>query len=69
MGLGQNRDDELDALHDWRNREYRAGRFSTADDVDKAIALVKPFQADMAVWFANQHALLMKRGMGGADTS
>jgi hypothetical protein len=66
MGLGQNRYDELDALRDWRNRKYRAGQFSTAAEVEEAIALVKPFQADMAIWFANQHAVLMKRGLGGA---
>jgi hypothetical protein len=66
MGLGQNRYDELDALRDWRNRKYRAGQFSTLAEVEEAIALVKPFQADMATWFANQHAVLMKRGLGGA---
>jgi hypothetical protein len=65
MGLGQNRYDELDALRDWRNRKYRAGQFSTPAEVEEAIALVKPFQAGMAIWFASQHAVLMKQGLGG----
>lgn len=65
MGLGQRRYDELDALRDWRNRKYRAGQFSTAAEVDEAIALVKPFQADVAGWFGQQHPVLMKQGLGG----
>jgi hypothetical protein len=65
IGLGQGRFDELDALRDWRNRKYRAGQFSTINEVNEAIALVTPFQADVAAWFANQHPALMKRGMGG----
>ena len=65
MGLSQSRYDELDALRDWRNRKYRAGQFSIAAEVEEAIALVKPFQADMAIWFAGQHAVLMKQGFGG----
>src|SRR5690606_20354816 len=42
VGLGQARYDELDALRDWRNRKYRAGQFSTIEEVNEAIALVKP---------------------------
>jgi hypothetical protein len=66
MGLTQRRVDELDTLRDWRNRKYRAGKFSTPEEVDEAIALVTPFQADVAAWFAAQHPRLMKQGMGGA---
>ncbi len=65
MGLGQGRFDELDTLRDWRNRKYRAGKLSTAAEVEEAIALVKPFLADVACWFAGQHPVLMKQGMGG----
>lgn len=65
MGLGQARYDELDTLRDWRNRKYRAGKFSTLAEVEEAIALVTPFQADVASWFAAQHAALMKQGMAG----
>ena len=68
LGLGQGRFDELDALRDWRNRKYRAGQFSTAAEVEEAIALVTPFQAEVARWFADQHPVLMKQGMGGAAT-
>lgn len=64
MGLGQSRFDELDALRDWRNRKYRAGQFSTSAEVEEAIALVTPFQADMAAWFAKHHPVLMKQGLG-----
>lgn len=66
MGLSQARFDELDALRDWRNRKYRAGQFSTLAEVEEAIALVTPFQAAMAAWFAKQHAVLMKQGLGSA---
>ena len=65
MGLGQSRFDELDALRDWRNRKYRAGQFSTLAEVHEAIALVTPFQADVASWFADKHPVLLKQGMGG----
>jgi len=27
--------------------------------------LVTPFQADVASWFADQHPVLMKQGVGG----
>lgn len=63
VGLAQRRFDELDALRDWRNRKYRAGQFSTAGEVDEAIALVSPFQADVAAWFNRQHGALMKQGL------
>lgn len=65
MGLGQGRFDELDALRDWRNRKYRAGQFSTVAEVEEAIALVTPFQAAVAGWFANQHPVLLKQGIAG----
>lgn len=65
IGLGQRRFDELDALRDWRNRKYRAGQFSTAVEVGEAIALVTPFQADVAAWFAAQHPAMMKQGLDG----
>lgn len=68
VGLGQTRYDELDALRDWRNRKYRAGQFSTVEEVAEAIALVTPFQADVAGWFASQHATLMKQGVQGRAT-
>ena len=58
---------ELDALRGWRNRKYRAGQFSTPAEVEEAVALVKPFQASVATWFADQHPVLMKQGMGGAS--
>lgn len=63
VGLGQNRFDELDALRDWRNRKYRAGQFSTVEEVNEAIALVMPFQADVAAWFALRHPALLKGGL------
>lgn len=63
VGLGQGRFDALDALRDWRNRKYRAGQFSTIDEVNEAIALVTPFQADVAAWFASRHAALVKQGL------
>jgi len=63
VGLGQTRHDELDALRDWRNRKYRAGQFTTVEEVTEAIALVKPFQADVAGWFASQHPTLVKQGV------
>jgi hypothetical protein len=65
VGLGQSRFDEIDALRDWRNRKYRAGQFSTIAEVTEAIALVTPFQADVASWFANQHPTLLKQGLAG----
>jgi len=65
VGLGQMRFDELDALRDWRNRKYRAGQFTTIEEVDEAIALVTPFQADVAAWFASRHSNLMKQGAQG----
>lgn len=67
MGLSQSRFDELDALRDWRNRKYRAGQVSTLAEVNEAIALVTPFQADVASWFAHKHPVLMKQGMGGGS--
>jgi hypothetical protein len=63
LGLSQARFDELDTLRDWRNRKYRAGQFMTVPEVQEAIAWVKPFLADVAAWFAIQHAKLMKQGM------
>lgn len=68
MGMSQGRFDELDALRNWRNRKYRAGQFSKAEEVEEAIAMVTPFQADVAHWFADQHPVLMKQGMGGGAT-
>ncbi len=65
MGLGQRRFDEIDALRDRRNRKYRAGQFSIVEEVDEAIALATPFQADVATWFANRHPTLMKQGLTG----
>lgn len=65
IGLGQARYDELDTLRDWRNRKYRAGRFSTPAEVEEAIDLVTPFQADVATWFASRHASLLKQGLAG----
>ena len=44
IGLRQVRFDELDALRDWRNRKYRAGQFTTIEEVAEAIAWVTPFQ-------------------------
>jgi hypothetical protein len=64
MRLSQSRFDALDALRDWRNRKYRAGQLTTSAEVDEAIALVKPFQADVARWFADAHPALMKQGLG-----
>lgn len=66
VGLGQHRFDALDALRDWRIRKYRAGQFSTVAEVNEAIALVKPFQADVAAWFASRHSTLMMQGMSRA---
>lgn len=63
MGLGQRRFDEIDALRDWRNRKYRAGQYTTTEEVDEAIALVQPFQAEVATWFAACHAKLMRQGL------
>jgi hypothetical protein len=68
MSLGQRRFDELDALRDWRNRKYRAGQFSTPAEVDEAVALVKPFQAAVAAWFADMHPTLMKQGLDRGGT-
>ena len=65
VGLGQSRFDEIDALRDWRNRKYRAGQFSTIAEVTEAIALVTPFQADVATWFATEHPTLLKQGLSG----
>lgn len=65
IGLSEGRHDELDTLRDWRNRKYRAGQFSSDAEVDEAIGWVKPFLADVAAWFARQHAVLMKQGLGG----
>lgn len=63
VGLGQARFDELDTLRDWRNRKYRAGQLMTVQEVDEAIAWVKPFLAEVAAWFAAHHATLMKQGL------
>lgn len=63
VNLGQGRSDELDALREWRNRKYRAGQLSTPQEVDEAIALVTPFQQDVATWFASAHPALIKQGM------
>ena len=65
VGLSQTRFDELDAMRDWRNRKYRAGQFSTIEEVNEAVALVRPFQADVATWFASRHSILMKQGARG----
>ncbi len=63
VGLGQKRLDDLDALRDWRNRKYRAGQLATVAEVNEAIALVRPFLADVATWFQAHHADLIKRGL------
>ena len=64
IGMSQGRFDELDALRDWRNRKYRAGQFSNAAEVEEAIALVTPFQVEVAHWFADRHPVLLKQGFG-----
>ncbi len=69
IGLRQVRFDELDALRDWRNREYRAGQFTTVQEVAEAIAWVTPFQDDVAAWFARQHPALMKQGRTPGSSS
>jgi hypothetical protein len=33
--------------------------------VEEAIAMVTPFEASVAAWFAVQQPVLMKQGMGG----
>jgi hypothetical protein len=53
-------------LRDWRKRKYRAGKRSTAAEVEEAIALVMPFQVDIANWFAKRHAEMLKRGLTGS---
>lgn len=62
-GLGQARFDALDALRDWRNRKYRAGLVTTADEVTEAVALVEPYLADVATWFATARAAILKQGL------
>ncbi|HSW04189.1 hypothetical protein [Aquabacterium sp.] len=63
VGLGQARFDTLDALRDWRNRKYRAGLVSTADEAREAVALAEPWLADVATWFAAAHPALLKQGL------
>jgi hypothetical protein len=65
LSLSQRRVDELDTLRDWRNRKYRAGKLSTPAEVEEAIALVLPFLADVAAWFAAQHPDMLKQGLAG----
>jgi hypothetical protein len=67
--LSQRRHDELDALREWRNRKYRAGELSTSQEVEEAIALVTPFQQDVAKWFASAYPGLIKRGMSTGPAS
>ena len=62
-GLGQARVDALDALRDWRNRKYRAGLVSTAEEATEAVALAAPYLADVAAWFAATHPALLKQGL------
>jgi hypothetical protein len=69
IGLGQGRFDELDTLRDWRNRKYRAGQFSTEAEVGEAIGWVRPFLAEVAAWFAQQHPVLMKQGLNAVAGS
>lgn len=63
VGLGQARFDALDALRNWRNRKYRAGLVSTADEAAEAVALAEPYLADVAAWFAAAHPALLKQGL------
>jgi hypothetical protein len=65
LGLPQRRVDEFDTLRDWRNRKYRAGKLSTVAEVEEAIALVMPFQSDIADWFAKRHPDMLKQGLTG----
>jgi len=67
LGLGQGRFDQIDALRDWRNRKYRAGQFTTVEEVNEAIVLVRPFQAEAAEWFERKHPTLIKQGMGSQE--
>ena len=62
-GLGQARFDALDALRDWRNRKYRAGLVSTAEEATEAVALAEPYLADVAAWFATAYPALPKQGL------
>jgi len=67
LGLGQGSFDQIDALRDWRNRKYRAGQFTTVEEVNEAIVLVRPFQAEAAEWFERKHPTLIKQGMGSQE--
>lgn len=64
LGLSVNNYDELDTLRDWRNRKYRAGYSVLPDELAEAIELVEPFLITVADWFYQQHAPLLKRGLG-----
>lgn len=63
VGLGQSRFDALDALRDWRNRKYRAGFVSTAEEATEAVTLAEPYLIDVAAWFAATHSALMRQGL------
>lgn len=63
IGLGQARFDALDALRDWRNRKYRAGLVSTAEEASESVALVEPYLGDVAAWFAATCPALLKQGL------
>lgn len=64
LGLGTSRHDQLDALRDWRNRKYRAQQFTKVEEVEEAIALVKPLlEDDVRQWFTAKHAKLLKQGL------
>lgn len=67
IGLGQSRFNALDALRDWRNRKYRAGFVSTAEEATEALALAlalaEPYLIGVAAWFAATHSALMRQGL------
>lgn len=63
VGQGSSRYYQLDALRGWRNRKYRAGHGVEPEELAEAIELVKPFLADVASWFAQRHAKLLKQGL------
>jgi hypothetical protein len=63
VGIGQHRYDELDTLRDWRNRKYRAGFAMDVSELEEALTWVAPFLEDVARWFQQHHAKLIKQGM------
>lgn len=63
IGLGQARFDQLDALRDWRNRKYRPGHETSVEEVEEAVRWVEPYLEEVAKWFSQTHAPLMKQGM------